>query len=51
MTGSQIDVLVTLSTTLAPTARLVLAQVAQAGRRVTVAEGLAKGTYEALVAK
>jgi aspartate/glutamate racemase len=51
MTGNRIGVLATLPTTLAPTVRLVLAQAAQAGRRVTVVEGLAKGAYEALVAK
>lgn len=50
-TGSRIGVLATLPTTLAPTVRLVKAQAEKAGRTVSVVEGLAKGAYEALVAK
>jgi Asp/Glu/hydantoin racemase len=50
-TGSRIGVLATLPTTLAPTVRLVKAQAEKAGRTISVVEGLAKGAYEALVAK
>jgi Asp/Glu/hydantoin racemase len=50
-TGTRIGVLATLPTTLAPTVRLVKAQAATAGRTVSIVEGLAKGAYEALVAK
>jgi Asp/Glu/hydantoin racemase len=49
--GSRIGVVATLPTTLAPTVRLVKAKAAQAGRSVSVIEGLAKGAYEALIAK
>lgn len=49
--GSRIGVLATLPTTLAPTVRLVKAKAEQAGRSVSVIEGLAKGAYEALIAK
>jgi Asp/Glu/hydantoin racemase len=49
--GTRIGVLATLPTTLAPTVRLVQAQAEKAGRTVSVVEGLAKGAYEALVAK
>jgi Asp/Glu/hydantoin racemase len=50
-TGARVGVLATLPTTLAPTVRLVKAQAEKAGRTVSVVEGLAKGAYEALVAK
>jgi Asp/Glu/hydantoin racemase len=50
-TGARVGVLATLQTTLAPTVRLVKAQAEKAGRTVSVVEGLAKGAYEALVAK
>jgi aspartate/glutamate racemase len=50
-TGTRIGVLATLQTTLAPTVRLVKAQAEKAGRAVSVVEGLAKGAFEALVAK
>lgn len=50
-TGARVGVLATLQTTLAPTVRLVKAQAAQAGRSVTVVEGLAQGAFEALIAK
>jgi aspartate/glutamate racemase len=50
-TGARIGVLATLPTTLAPTVRLVKAQAEKAGRTVSIVEGLAKGAYEALVAK
>jgi Asp/Glu/hydantoin racemase len=49
--GTRIGVLATLPTTLAPTVRLVQVQAEKAGRTVSVVEGLAKGAYEALVAK
>ncbi len=50
-TGKTLAVLATLPTTLAPTVRLVNAQAAQAGKSVTVLEGLALGAFEALLAK
>jgi Asp/Glu/hydantoin racemase len=50
-TGARVGVLATLPTTLAPTVRLVKAQAEKAGRTVSVVEGLAKGAYQALVAK
>jgi Asp/Glu/hydantoin racemase len=50
-TGARVGVLATLQTTLAPTVRLVKAQAEKAGRTVSIVEGLAKGAYEALVAK
>lgn len=49
--GSRVGVLATLPTTLAPTVRLVRSQAEQAGRSVTVVEGLARGAFEALVAR
>jgi Asp/Glu/hydantoin racemase len=49
--GARVGVLATLPTTLAPTVRLVKAQAEKSGRNVTVVEGLAKGAFEALVAK
>lgn len=49
--GSRIGVLATLPTTLAPTVRLVKAQAEAAGQSVSIVEGLAKGAYEALIAK
>ena len=49
--GTRVGVLATLETTLAPTVRLVTAQVEKAGRTVSVVEGLAKGAFEALVAR
>ena len=49
--GARVGVLATLQTTLAPTVRLVRAQAEKAGRSVSVVEGLAKGAFEALVAK
>jgi aspartate/glutamate racemase len=49
--GARVGVLATLQTTLAPTVRLVKAQAEKAGRTVSVVEGLAKGAFEALVAK
>jgi aspartate/glutamate racemase len=50
-TGARVGVLATLQTTLAPTVRLVKAQAEKAGRTVSIVEGLAKGAFEALVAK
>ena len=50
-TAKKIGVLATLPTTLAPTVRLVKTQAAQAGQSVNVVEGLAKGAFEALLAK
>ncbi len=50
-TGTRVGVLATLETTLAPTVRLVRAQAEKAGRAVSVVEGLAKGAFEALVAR
>jgi len=50
-TAKKIGVLATLPTTLAPTIRLVKTQAAQAGQSVNVVEGLAKGAFEALLAK
>jgi Asp/Glu/hydantoin racemase len=49
--GERVGVLATLPTTLAPTVRLVKALAVQAGRNVSIVEGLAKGAYEALIAK
>jgi len=49
--GTRVGVLATLETTLAPTVRLVTAQAEKAGRTVSVVEGLAKGAFEALVAR
>jgi len=49
--GMRVGVLATLQTTLAPTVRLVRAQAEKAGRTVSVVEGLAKGAFEALVAR
>ena len=49
--GMRVGVLATLQTTLAPTVRLVRAQAEKAGRTVSVGEGLAKGAFEALVAR
>jgi Asp/Glu/hydantoin racemase len=49
--GNRIGVLATLPTTLAPTVRLVKAKAEQAGRSISVVEGLAQGAYEALIAK
>jgi Asp/Glu/hydantoin racemase len=49
--GERVGVLATLPTTLAPTVRLVKAQAELAGRNVSIVEGLAKGAYEALIAK
>lgn len=49
--GTRVGVLATLPTTLAPTVRLVKAQAERAGRGVSVIEGLAKGAFEALVAR
>lgn len=46
-----VGVLATLPTTLGPTVRLVSREAARVGKSVTVIEGLAKGAYEALVAK
>jgi Asp/Glu/hydantoin racemase len=50
-TGARVGVLATLQTTLAPTVRLVKAQAMAAGRSVSVVEGLARGAFEALMAK
>lgn len=50
-TGARVGVLATLQTTLAPTVRLVEAQAEKAGRAVSVIEGLAKGAFDALLAK
>jgi Asp/Glu/hydantoin racemase len=50
-TGTRVGVLATLPTTLAPTVRLVTAQAEKAGQSVSIVEGLAKGAYEALIAK
>jgi Asp/Glu/hydantoin racemase len=50
-TGKTLAVLATLPTTLAPTVRLVSSLAAQAGKSITVLEGLAKGAFEALLAK
>jgi Asp/Glu/hydantoin racemase len=50
-TGNTLAVIATLPTTLAPTVRLVGSLAAQAGKSITVLEGLAQGAYEALVAK
>jgi len=50
-TGKTLAVIATLPTTLAPTVRLVGSLAAQAGKSITVLEGLAKGAYEALLAK
>lgn len=47
--GSVIGVLATLPTTLAPTVALVRRKAAEAGKSVTIIEGLATGAYEALV--
>jgi aspartate/glutamate racemase len=49
--GARVGVLATLQTTLAPTVRLVEAQAEKAGRAVSVIEGLAKGAFDALLAK
>jgi Hydantoin racemase len=49
-TASRIGVIATLPTTLAPTMRLIGEKAAEAGKTVEVADGLAKGAYEALVA-
>jgi Asp/Glu/hydantoin racemase len=49
--GARVGVLATLPTTLAPTVRLVRAQAEKAARKVSVVEGLAKGAFEALVAR
>lgn len=50
-TGKTLAVLATLPTTLAPTVRLVSSLAAQAGKSITVLEGLAQGAFEALLAK
>jgi aspartate/glutamate racemase len=47
----KIAVLATLPTTLAPTVNLINRQADQAGKRISVIEGLAEGAYQALVAK
>ena len=46
---SRIGVIATLPTTLQPTLRLLREQAQQAGRSITIVEGLAEGAYDALV--
>jgi len=48
--AESIGVLATLSTTLDPTMRMIRSQAEQAGRSVSVHEGLADGAFQALVA-
>lgn len=48
--GDRVGVLATLPTTLEPTIRLVQEQAAEAGRSLSVVDGLADGAFEALLA-